>query len=86
VLPSDQRQGLFFDWRLVPDDIANVAQDFKSLRQVLRLNDDGSVPRTIVGREGYRPEIYTLPLQHARPDLTPGHRPDGSTKWPQWWR
>jgi glucose/arabinose dehydrogenase len=45
------------------DDIANVAQDFKSLRgKVLRLNDDGSVPpdNPFVGREGYRPEIYTL--------------------------
>jgi glucose/arabinose dehydrogenase len=43
-------------------DIANVAQDFKSLRgKVLRLNDDGSVPadNPFVGREGYRPEIYT---------------------------
>ncbi|MBK6673724.1 MAG: PQQ-dependent sugar dehydrogenase [Proteobacteria bacterium] len=45
------------------DDIANVAQDFRSLRgKVLRLNDDGSVPpdNPFVGREGYRPEIYTL--------------------------
>lgn len=45
------------------DDIANVAQDFKSLRgKVLRLNDDGSVPpdNPFVGREGHRPEIYTL--------------------------
>jgi aldose sugar dehydrogenase len=44
------------------DDIANVAQDFRSLRgKVLRLNDDGSVPadNPFVGREGYRPEIYT---------------------------
>jgi glucose/arabinose dehydrogenase len=44
-------------------DIANVAQDKKSLRgKVLRLNDDGSVPadNPFVGREGYRPEIYTL--------------------------
>jgi glucose/arabinose dehydrogenase len=44
-------------------DIANVAQDLKSLRgKVLRLNDDGSVPsdNPFVGREGYRPEIYTL--------------------------
>ena len=44
-------------------DVANVAQDFKSLRgKVLRLNDDGSVPpdNPFVGREGYRPEIYTL--------------------------
>lgn len=45
------------------DDIVNVAQDPKSLRgKVLRLNDDGSVPpdNPFVGREGYRPEIYTL--------------------------
>jgi aldose sugar dehydrogenase len=44
-------------------DIANVAQDYKSLRgKVLRLNDDGSVPsdNPFVGREGYRPEIYTV--------------------------
>jgi aldose sugar dehydrogenase len=44
-------------------DIANVAQDFKSLRgKVLRLNDDGSVPsdNPFVSRESYRPEIYTL--------------------------
>lgn len=45
------------------NDIANVAQDPKSLRgKVLRLNDDGSVPKDnpFVGREGYRPEIFTL--------------------------
>ena len=44
-------------------DVANVAQDTKSLRgKVLRLNDDGSVPadNPFVGRAGYRPEIYTL--------------------------
>jgi glucose/arabinose dehydrogenase len=44
-------------------DIVNVAQDSKSLRgKVLRLNDDGSVPsdNPFVGREGYRPEIFTL--------------------------
>ncbi|MEP7311907.1 MAG: PQQ-dependent sugar dehydrogenase [Pseudomonadota bacterium] len=44
-------------------DVANVAQDPKSLRgKVLRLNDDGSVPadNPFVGRAGYRPEIYTL--------------------------
>jgi aldose sugar dehydrogenase len=40
-----------------------AAQDTKSLiGKVLRLNDDGSVPKDnpFVGREGYRPEIYTL--------------------------
>jgi glucose/arabinose dehydrogenase len=45
------------------NDIANVAQDRMSLRgKILRLNDDGSVPpdNPFVGREGYRPEIYTL--------------------------
>ena len=45
------------------NDIANVAQDPKSLRgKVLRLNDDGTVPKDnpFVGREGYRPEIFTL--------------------------
>jgi glucose/arabinose dehydrogenase len=39
------------------------AQDTGSLGgKVLRLNDDGSVPadNPFVGREGYRPEIYTL--------------------------
>jgi glucose/arabinose dehydrogenase len=39
------------------------AQDPKSLvGKVLRLGDDGSVPEDnpFVGREGYRPEIYTL--------------------------
>jgi glucose/arabinose dehydrogenase len=43
-------------------DVANVAQDVKSLRgKVLRLNDDGSVPtdNPFVGREGHRPEIFT---------------------------
>jgi glucose/arabinose dehydrogenase len=40
-----------------------VAQDPKQLAgKVLRLNDDGSVPKDnpFVGKEGYRPEIYTL--------------------------
>jgi aldose sugar dehydrogenase len=58
-------------------DIANVAQDLKSLRgKVLRLNEDGSVPpdNPFVGREGYRPEIYTL-----------GHRNTlGGDKFPAW--
>jgi aldose sugar dehydrogenase len=39
------------------------AQDPKSLTgKVLRLRDDGSVPKDnpFVGKEGYRPEIYTL--------------------------
>src|SRR5690606_21605482 len=45
------------------NDVVNVAQDPMSLRgKILRLNDDGSVPpdNAFVGREGYRPEIYTL--------------------------
>ncbi len=45
------------------NDVANVAQDRMSLRgKILRLNDDGSVPpdNPFVGREGHRPEIYTL--------------------------
>ena len=43
--------------------VGTAAQDPMSLRgKVLRLNDDGSVPRDnpFIGREGYRPEIYTL--------------------------
>jgi glucose/arabinose dehydrogenase len=45
------------------NDVVNVAQDPTSLRgKVLRLNDDGSVPadNPFVGREAYRPEIFTL--------------------------
>lgn len=45
------------------NDARNVAQDPMSLRgKILRLNDDGSVPpdNPFFGREGYRPEIYTL--------------------------
>jgi glucose/arabinose dehydrogenase len=41
----------------------NTSQEPGSLRgKILRLNDDGSVPRDnpFVGRPGYRPEIYTL--------------------------
>jgi aldose sugar dehydrogenase len=40
-----------------------IAQDPTSLAgKVLRLNDDGTVPKDnpFVGKEGYRPEIYTL--------------------------
>ncbi len=43
--------------------IGKVAQDPASLRgKILRLDDDGAVPRDnpFVGRPGYRPEIYTL--------------------------
>jgi glucose/arabinose dehydrogenase len=43
--------------------IGKVSQDPASLRgKILRLNDDGSVPpdNPFVGRQGYRPEIYTL--------------------------
>ncbi len=45
------------------NDVVNVAQDRMSLRgKVLRLNDDGTVPtdNPYVGRDGYRPEIYTV--------------------------
>lgn len=45
------------------NDVMNIAQDPMSLRgKILRLNDDGSVPadNPFVGREGYRPEIYSL--------------------------
>jgi glucose/arabinose dehydrogenase len=45
------------------NDVANVAQDRMSLRgKILRLNDDGSVPsdNPFVGRDGVRPEIYSL--------------------------
>jgi glucose/arabinose dehydrogenase len=45
------------------NDVVNVAQDPMSLRgKIVRLDDDGSVPRDnpFVGRAGYRPEIYTL--------------------------
>ena len=43
--------------------VAKVSQDPASLRgKILRLNDDGSVPRDnpFVDRQGFRPEIYTL--------------------------
>ena len=43
--------------------VGTAAQDPMSLRaKVLRINDDGTVPRDnpFVDREGYRPEIYTL--------------------------
>ena len=43
--------------------IGTVSQDPMSLRgKVLRLNDDGSVPddNPFSGRDGHRPEIYTL--------------------------
>ena len=43
--------------------VGNVSQDPASLRgKILRLNDDGSVPRDnpFVGDAGHRPEIYTF--------------------------
>jgi glucose/arabinose dehydrogenase len=43
--------------------VGKVSQDPASLRgKLLRLNDDGSVPpdNPFVGRQGFRPEIYTL--------------------------
>lgn len=54
---------------MTPDDMlwiatgGDTAQDPSSLiGKVLRLHDDGSVPKDnpFVGKEGYRPEIYTL--------------------------
>jgi glucose/arabinose dehydrogenase len=43
--------------------VVEKAQDpMSAYGKVLRLNDDGSIPRDnpFVGKEGYRPEIYTL--------------------------
>ncbi len=46
--------------------------------KILRLNDDGSVPddNPFVGREGYRPEIYTL--GHRSPEDLLWHEPTGA--------
>ncbi|MGD9563180.1 MAG: PQQ-dependent sugar dehydrogenase [Pyrinomonadaceae bacterium] len=47
----------------------NLAQDNTSLAgKTLRLNDDGSVPKDnpFVGREGYRPEIWTTGHRNAQ--------------------
>lgn len=47
----------------------NLAQDNNSLAgKTLRLNDDGSVPNDnpFVGREGYRPEIWTTGHRNAQ--------------------
>ncbi|HEU4619463.1 MAG TPA: PQQ-dependent sugar dehydrogenase [Gammaproteobacteria bacterium] len=48
---------------LITERAGRLRQDPMSLRgKILRLNDDGSVPpdNPFVGREGYRPEIYSL--------------------------
>lgn len=47
----------------------NLAQDSNSLAgKTLRLNDDGSVPKDnpFVGKEGYRPEIWTTGHRNAQ--------------------
>ena len=51
------------DGKLYMSTAGGDAQDPSTLAgKILRLNDDGSVPKDnpFVGREGYRPEIYTL--------------------------
>ncbi len=66
-----------------------VAQDPMSLAgKVLRLNDDGSVPKDnpFVGKDGFRPEIlHDGPSHRARPDRAAGdgrrvHERDGSQR------
>ena len=50
-------------WVALAGGNGKIAQDPTSLAgKVLRLNDDGTVPKDnpFVGKEGYRPEIYTL--------------------------
>jgi glucose/arabinose dehydrogenase len=46
--------------------------------KILRYNDDGTIPRDnpFVGREGYRPEIYTL--GHRTPESLVWHAPTGT--------
>jgi glucose/arabinose dehydrogenase len=46
--------------------------------KILRYNDDGSIPRDnpFVGREGYRPEIYSL--GHRTPESLVWHAPTGT--------
>ncbi len=55
-----------------------MAQDPMGLSgKILRYNDDGSVPddNPFVGREGYRPEIYSL--GHRTPESLVRHEPTG---------
>jgi aldose sugar dehydrogenase len=55
-----------------------MAQDTMGLSgKILRYNDDGSVPEDnpFVGREGYRPEIYSL--GHRTPESLVWHEPTG---------
>ena len=50
-------------WMAIVGGTGNVAQDPLTLAgKVIRLNDDGTVPRTILlsARQGFRPEIYTM--------------------------
>src|SRR5690606_10183791 len=55
-----------------------MAQDTMGLSgKILRYNDDGTIPRDnpFVGREGYRPEIYTI--GHRTPESLIYHEPTG---------
>jgi glucose/arabinose dehydrogenase len=57
----------------------SVAQDKMGLSgKVLRYNDDGTIPKDnpFVGKEGYRPEIYTL--GHRTPESLVWHEPSKS--------
>jgi aldose sugar dehydrogenase len=54
----------------------SVAQDTMGLSgKILRYNDDGTIPKDnpFVGKEGYRPEIYTL--GHRTPESLVWHEP-----------
>ena len=56
-----------------------MAQDKMGLSgKILRYNDDGTIPRDnpFVGRDGYRPEIYTL--GHRTPESLVWHAPTGT--------
>jgi len=56
-----------------------MAQDRMGLSgKILRYNDDGTIPQDnpFVGREGYRPEIYTL--GHRTPESLVWHEPTGT--------
>jgi aldose sugar dehydrogenase len=57
----------------------SMAQDTMGLSgKILRYNDDGTIPRDnpFVGREGYRPEIYSL--GHRTPESLVWHEPTGT--------
>jgi aldose sugar dehydrogenase len=56
-----------------------MAQDTMGLSgKILRYNDDGTIPRDnpFVGKEGYRPEIYSL--GHRTPESLVWHEPTGT--------